>query len=64
MVHKGKQIQRETSLDKLQIENHLLLTALTRSTYEPDSQTIIVDSDWPRTIQPTVLEVNQIAVTL
>ena len=64
LVHKGKQIQCETSPNELQIENYPLPTALTRSMYEPDSQTIVVDSDWPRAIQPTVLRVNQIAVTL
>ena len=64
LVHKGKQIQCETSLDELQIENYPLPTAPTRPDYKPDSQTIIVDNDWPRAIQPTVLRVNQITVTL
>jgi hypothetical protein len=44
LIHKGKQIQCETSLNKLQIENYPLPTAPTRSAYERDSQTIIVDS--------------------
>jgi len=64
LVKKGKQIQYETGLGELQIDNYPLPTASTRPNYEPDSQTIIVDSDWPRAIQPTVLGVNQIAVTL
>jgi hypothetical protein len=63
-IQKGKQIQHESSPYELQIENYPLPTAPTRPDYEPDSQTIIVDTDWPRAVPPTVQGVNQMAVTL
>ena len=45
LVEKGKQIQYETGLKELQIDNYPLPTASTRPNYKPDSQTIIVDSN-------------------
>jgi hypothetical protein len=44
-AQKKKQIQRKISPDKLQFEHHPLPTALTQPNYEPDSQTIIVNTD-------------------
>jgi hypothetical protein len=61
---KEKQIQRKTSLDLLQIEPYPLPTAPTRPEYKPNSQTIIVNTNWPRAIQPTVLSINTTVVLL
>ena len=64
-IQKGKQIQCELSPDKLQIENYPLPTApTTRPDYELDSQTIVVDTDWPRAVLPTVQGVGQTEVIL
>ena len=63
-AQKGKQIQREISPDKLQFENYPLPTAPTRPDFELDSQTIIVDNDWVRAVEPSVVGVNQETVIL
>ena len=63
-ARKRKQIQREISPDELQFEHHPLPTAPTQPDYEPDSQTIIVDTDWVRAVEPMVVGVNQEAVIL
>jgi hypothetical protein len=52
--------------DELNIEHYPLPTAPSRSEYEADSQTIVVDSDpdWPRAVQPIVRGVNMEVVVL
>ena len=62
LAHKGKQNQVETVPDELQLEYYPLPTA--RPEYEPDSQTIIIDNDWVRAIEPTVIGINQERVIL
>jgi hypothetical protein len=62
LAHKGKQSQVETVPDKLQLEYYPLPTA--RPEYEPDSQTIIIDTDWVRAVEPTVIGINQERVIL
>lgn len=62
LAHKGKQKQVETVSDELQLECYPLPTA--RPEYEPDSQTIIVDTDWVRAVEPTVIGINQERVIL
>jgi hypothetical protein len=62
LAHKGKQNQVETVPDELQLEYYPLPTA--RPEYEPDSQTIIVDTDWVRAVEPTVIGINQERVIL
>jgi hypothetical protein len=57
LAHKGKQNQVETVPDELQLEYYPLPTA--RPEYEPDSQTIIIDTDWVRAVEPTVIGINQ-----
>ncbi len=64
-IQKGKQIQRKLSPDKLQIENYPLpIAPTTRPDYELDSQTIVVNTDWPRAVLPTVQGVGQTEVIL
>ena len=62
LAHKGKQNQVETVPDELQLEYYPLPTA--RPEYEPDSQTIIIDTDWVRAVEPTVIGINQERVIL
>ena len=57
-AEKGKQIQQETLLDELQLDYDPLPTALTRPDYEPDSQTIIIDTNWVRAVEPIVISIN------
>src|SRR6266487_2143327 len=57
LAHKGKQNQLENVPDELQLDDYPLPTA--RPEYEPDSQTIIVDTDWVRAVEPTVVTINQ-----
>ena len=57
LAYKGKQIQWEDVPEELQIDDYPLPTA--RPEYEPDSQTIIVDTDWVRAVEPTVVTINQ-----
>jgi hypothetical protein len=61
----GKQIEWENALDELQLDYNLLPTAVpTRPDYEPNSQTIIVDSNWVRAVEPMVIGPNQESVIL
>ena len=62
LAHKGKQNQVETVPDELQLEYYPLPTA--RPEYEPNSQTIIIDTDWVRAVEPTVIGINQERVIL
>ena len=57
LAYKGKQIQWEDVPEELQIDDYPLPTA--RPEYEPDSQTIIVNTDWVRAVEPTVVTINQ-----
>jgi hypothetical protein len=57
LAYKGKQVQWEDVPEELQIDDYPLPTA--RPEYEPDSQTIIVDTDWVRAVEPTVVTINQ-----
>ncbi|RFU25262.1 hypothetical protein B7463_g11084, partial [Scytalidium lignicola] len=62
---KGKQVVQESVLDELQANFTPLPTAAPpQPDYEADSQTIIVDIDWVRTVNPTVLGINQESVIL
>ena len=54
---KGKQKQLENVPEELQIDDYPLPTA--RPEYEPDSQTIVVNTDWVRAVEPTVATINQ-----
>jgi len=54
---RGEQNQWEDVQEELQIDDYPLPTA--RPEYEPDSQTIIIDTDWVRAVEPTVVTVNQ-----
>jgi hypothetical protein len=62
LAHKGKQNQVETVPHELQLEYYPVPTA--RPEYEPDSQTIIIDTDWVRAAEPTVIGINQERVIL
>jgi hypothetical protein len=62
LAQKGKQNQVETVPDELQLEYYPLPTA--RPEYEPNSQTIIIDTDWVRAVEPTVIGINQERVIL
>lgn len=55
---------RENTPNELEFDDNLLPIPSTRPTYEPDSQTIIVDTDWVRAVKPTVLGINQERVIL
>lgn len=60
-----KQIEWEDVLDELQFNNNPLPTAApTRPDYEPDSQTIIVDTDWVRAVEPIVIGTNKETIVL
>ena len=52
------------SPDELSLDYNPLQTALTRPDYEPDSQTIIVDTDWVRGVQSEVIGPHYMAIIL
>ena len=61
----GNQFEQENVPNELQLDyNPLPTAALTRPNYEPDSQTIVVDTDWVRAVEPTVIGINQESVIL
>lgn len=61
----GKQIEWENTLDELQLDYSLLPTTVpSRPDYEPNSQTITVDTDWVRAVDPVVIGTNQESVIL
>jgi hypothetical protein len=61
----GNQFEQENVPNELQLDyNPLPTAALTRPDYEPDSQTIVVDTDWVRAVEPTVIGINQESVIL
>jgi hypothetical protein len=62
LAYNGKQIELGTVPDKLHFECHPLPTA--RPEYKPDSQTIVVDTNWVRAVEPIVVSINQETVIL